>query len=188
VGGPEYPQPWYYPRKPISPSPLYKLAHCPTEPKSLGIGLGSSRPKEMAQADVLEWSVNFDFRRLLVFSMRVQQLKQPFFNLPFFLVLSMGACVFFTGLVSYQLGDEALEGVMQPETNPTQKLLSKSSKTSEAQATVKFTPANIAQTAKETRIYIQNQQKAKSKSDQPATDSPAPKAEKSPEAGTEKKP
>jgi hypothetical protein len=118
--------------------------------------------------------------------MRANHLKRPFFNLPFLLVLGMGSCVLLTGWVSYKLGDAALQGVTQPETNPTQKLISKSSEALEEQPTVKFTPVNIAQTAKETRLYIQKQQKATSKTNQTSTD--AEKTDSKPEADTTKKP
>ena len=90
--------------------------------------------------------------------------------------------------MSYKLGYAALEGVTQPETNPTQKLISKPSEAIEDKATVKFTPVNIAQTAKETRIYIQNQQKATSKNNKSATDTAAEKTNAKPEADTKKKP
>lgn len=117
--------------------------------------------------------------------MLVKNVKQPFLNLPFLLVLGMGACVVFTGLVSYKLGDAALEGVTQPETNPTQKLITKPNDDPEVQPTVKFTPVNIAQTAKETRIYIQNQQKAASKGNAAPPDE---KKNSPPEADPAKKP
>lgn len=120
--------------------------------------------------------------------MRVNRSKQPFLNLPFLLVFGMAACVLFTGLVSYRLGDAALEGVTQPETNPTQKLLNKSSEAKDKQPTTKFTPVNIAQTAKETRTYIQNQQKTISKTNKAESSTSDKKEAKSPEANTEKKP
>jgi hypothetical protein len=129
----------------------------------------------------------FGFLPFFRFSpMRTNHLRRPFFNLPFLLVLGMGSCVLLTGLVSYKLGDAALQGVTQPATNPTQKLISKSSEAIEEQPTVKFTPVNIAQTAKETRQYIQKQQKATSKNNKAAT-SPEKKDSKS-EADPTKKP
>jgi hypothetical protein len=120
--------------------------------------------------------------------MGVKKLKQSFLNLPLLLALGMGTCVLFTGFVSYTLGDAALEGVTQPETNPTQKFLDQPSEAAEAQATTKFTPVNIAQTAKETRMYIQKQQKAASKANKSDGNTPDSQEAKSPEGSTEKKP
>lgn len=88
-------------------------------------------------------------------------------SLPSLLFLGMGACVLLTGLVSYRLGDAALEGVTQPENNPTQKLVGKP-RAADNEQTTQFTPINIAQVAKETRVYIQNQQKAPSQGRQSA--------------------
>ncbi|MEB3160899.1 MAG: hypothetical protein VKL20_05520 [Synechocystis sp.] len=120
--------------------------------------------------------------------MHANKVKPPFLNLPFLLVLGMGACVLVTGMVSYRLGDAALEGVTQPETNPTQKLLSKPREAADNEPTVKFTPVDIAKTAKETRIYIQNQQKAASKNNKSDSNTPDQAETKSPEADPEKKP
>ncbi|MEB3228885.1 MAG: hypothetical protein VKJ27_10940 [Synechocystis sp.] len=114
--------------------------------------------------------------------------KRSFINLPVLLVLGMGVCGIVTGFVSYKLGDAALEGVTQPETNPTQKLISKSPDTTNDQPTAKFTPVDIAQTAKETRIYIQNQQKRTENKNQPDANAVPPETDDSPEADPEKKP
>ncbi|MFM1842389.1 MAG: hypothetical protein RLZZ490_1125 [Cyanobacteriota bacterium] len=120
--------------------------------------------------------------------MRVNKLKQSFFTLPLLLALSMGACVLLTALVSYRLGDAALEGVTQPETNPSQKYITKPKKAADNQPTVKFVAVDIAKTAKETRTYIQNQLKAASKNNKPAANTPAQEGTQSPEADTPKKP
>ena len=80
---------------------------------------------------------------------------------PVLLGLGMGLCVVLSGFASYRLGDSALQSVSQPEVNPTQKLLGQSTEVSgdERQETIAFTPINLEKVEKETRIYIQNQQK-----------------------------
>lgn len=100
--------------------------------------------------------------------MRVHEFKLSLASVPFLLVLGMAACVALTGFVSYQLGDAALEGVTQPENNPTQKLLSQPNKGQTEQKMVDFQPINIAKVTKETRVYIQNQQKIAAKNNKDA--------------------
>ena len=100
--------------------------------------------------------------------MRVNEFKLSLASVPFLLVLGMGACVALTGFVSYKLGDAALAGVTQPENNPTQKLLSQPNKGETEQKMVDFQPLNLAKVAKETRLYIQNQQKIAAKRDKDA--------------------
>lgn len=82
---------------------------------------------------------------------------------PLALFLAVVACMGGTAFISYKLGDAALEGVVQPPSNPMEQFVipptdgEKAKEESDSGA--KFKPVNIQQVAKETRAYIKKQQK-----------------------------
>ena len=99
-------------------------------------------------------------------------------RLPIFLGLGMVACLALTAFVSYKLGDAALEGVVQPQSNTLDKFVSQLGEQSSAgendTSAAKFTPMNIEKVAKDTRAYIKKQ-KASSKDTTNAPDADAKK-------------
>ncbi|MBD2653387.1 hypothetical protein H6G45_07760 [Synechocystis sp. FACHB-383] len=82
---------------------------------------------------------------------------------PLALFLAVVACMGGTALISYKLGDAALEGVVQPPSNPMEQFVipptEEEKAKDESDSGAKFKPVNIQQVAKETRGYIKKQQK-----------------------------
>ncbi|AIE74459.1 hypothetical protein D082_19310 [Synechocystis sp. PCC 6714] len=95
-----------------------------------------------------------------------------------------------TAFVSYKLGDEALEGVVQPTSNPMEQFIiapKEGEKPGDgAESAGKFVPVNIQQVSKETREYIKEQKKLpKGKNNSASADQTEEKSEA--ETDTEKK-
>ncbi|MBE9197061.1 MULTISPECIES: hypothetical protein [Synechocystis] len=82
---------------------------------------------------------------------------------PLALFLAVVACMGGTAFISYKLGDAALEGVVQPPSNPMEQFVipptDGEKAKDESDSGAKFKPVNIQQVAKETRGYIKKQQK-----------------------------
>jgi hypothetical protein len=84
---------------------------------------------------------------------------------PLALFLAVLAGMGATAFISYKLGDAALEGVVQPPSNPMEQFIIPpgdepgEKPTDGPESGAKFEPVNIQQVAKETRAYIKKQQK-----------------------------
>ncbi|QUS60375.1 hypothetical protein IQE94_13945 [Synechocystis sp. PCC 7339] len=92
--------------------------------------------------------------------------KSNFGNLVFSppaLFVAVVACIGGTAFISYKLGDAALEGVVQPPSNPIEQFIIPPTDEEKAKdgsdSGAGFKPVNIQQVAKETREYIKKQQK-----------------------------
>ncbi len=109
---------------------------------------------------------------------------------PAFLIVGIGACVALSAFVSYKLGDAALEGVVQPVTNPIHQSAKSAKEGEKDTPSTKFTPVNIEKVSKDTRAYIKKQQKTSPKETANSSDGDAEKDGDQAKAGTdtEKKP
>lgn len=81
--------------------------------------------------------------------------KLPLF---LFLLIAMGSVG--SGFLTVKLGEEAIKGVVQPVTNPSQKLIDKPTlKAGDSQPLVTFKPLDITKVTKQVKVYIASQQK-----------------------------
>jgi hypothetical protein len=81
-------------------------------------------------------------------------------KLPLFLFLLIAMASVGSGFLTVKLGEEAIKGVVQPVTNPSQKLIDKPAlKAGESQPLVTFKPLDITKVTKQVKVYIASQQK-----------------------------